>query len=112
MMTKALLRSLISVNCRMNQVPFYVALPLSTFDWEIKEGVNDIPIEERDPDEIKYVYGMDRDRTTRVLICPQASPAANFAFDMTPAKFVTGFITERGICEATEADIRRLFQDR
>lgn len=95
-----------------NQVPFYVALPSSTFDWRIRDGVNDIPIEERDPDEIKYVYGLDQERTTHVLICPQTSPAANYAFDVTPAKYVTGFITERGICKATEADIRSLFPDK
>jgi len=95
-----------------NQVPFYVALPSSTFDWNIRDGVNDIPIERRDPDEIKYVYGLDQDRTTRVLICPATSPAANFAFDVTPAKYVTGFITERGICKATEADIRSLFPEK
>jgi methylthioribose-1-phosphate isomerase len=95
-----------------NNVPFYVALPSSTFDWNIKDGVRDIPIEQRDPDEIKYVYGLDRDRITSVLICPQTSPAANFAFDVTPAKYVTGFITERGICEATEEEIRKLFPDK
>ncbi len=94
-----------------NKVPFYVALPSSTFDWKIKDGVRDIPIEQRDPAEIKYVYGLDQDRTTSVLICPQTSPAANFAFDVTPAKYVTGFITERGICKATEEDIRSLFPD-
>ena len=95
-----------------NNVPFYVALPSSTFDWKLKDGVNEIPIEERDPDEIKYVHGLDKDNPTSVLICPQTSPAANFAFDVTPAKLVTGFITERGICKATEADIRRLFPDK
>jgi methylthioribose-1-phosphate isomerase len=95
-----------------NNVPFYVALPSSTFDWNIKDGIKDIPIEQRDPDEIKYVYGLDRDRTTSVLICPKTSPAANFAFDVTPAKYVTGFITERGICKATEDDIKRLFPDK
>ena len=95
-----------------NQVPFYVALPSSTFDWHIKDGVNEIPIEQRDPDEIRYVYGLAGDRTTHVLICPRESPAANFAFDVTPAKYVTGFITERGICKATEKDIRRLFPEK
>ena len=95
-----------------NQVPFYVALPSSTFDWNIRDGVKDIPIERRDPDEIKYVYGLDQDRTTNVLICPASSPAANFAFDVTPAKYVTGFITERGICKATEKDIRSLFPEK
>ena len=95
-----------------NQVPFYVALPSSTFDWNVRDGVNDIPIEQRDPAEIKYVYGLDQDRTTHVLICPETSPAANFAFDVTPAKYVTGFITERGICKATEEDIRSLFPEK
>ena len=95
-----------------NQVPFYVALPSSTFDWNIRDGVNDIPIERRDPDEIKYVYGLSQQGTTHVLICPETSPAANFAFDVTPAKYVTGFITERGICKATEEDIRSLFPEK
>ena len=95
-----------------NQVPFYVALPSSTFDWNVRDGVNEIPIEQRDPAEIKYVYGLDRDRTTSVLICPETSPAANYAFDVTPAKYVTGFITERGVCKATEADIRSLFPEK
>jgi methylthioribose-1-phosphate isomerase len=95
-----------------NQVPFYVALPSSTFDWNIRDGINDIPIEQRDPDEIKYVYGLDHEGTTKVLICPATSPAANFAFDVTPAKYVTGFITERGICKATEEDIRSLFPEK
>ena len=97
---------------RDNHVPFYVALPSSTFDWTIKDGIKDIPIEQRDPDEIKYVPGHNEDGATRVLICPPSSPAANFAFDVTPAKYVTGFITERGICRATQEDIRRLFPEK
>ena len=95
-----------------NNIPFYVALPSSTFDWALKDGVKEIPIEERDPDEIRYIEGLDKDKSTRVLICPENSPAANYAFDITPAKLVTGFITERGICKATEADIKRLFPER
>ena len=95
-----------------NGIPFYVALPSSTFDWTLKDGVTEIPIEERDPDEIKYVHGLDKDKTTSVLICPDSSPAANFAFDVTPSRYVTGFITERGICKATEEDIRRLFPEK
>ena len=97
---------------RDNNVPFYVALPSSTFDWNIQDGVGEIPIEQRDPDEIKYVQGVDQDGATSVLICPPSSPAANFAFDVTPARYVTGFITERGTCRATEADIRRLFPEK
>jgi methylthioribose-1-phosphate isomerase len=97
---------------RDNQVPFYVALPSSTFDWELRDGLTEIPIEQREPDEIKYVAGLSQDRITRVLICPETSPAANYAFDVTPARLVTGFITERGLCRATQEDIRRLFPDK
>ncbi|MEW5909206.1 MAG: S-methyl-5-thioribose-1-phosphate isomerase [Thermodesulfobacteriota bacterium] len=95
-----------------NQVPFYVALPSTTFDWTLRDGIREIPIEERNPDEVRYVQGRDNSRTRQVLISPQKSPAANFAFDVTPARLVTGFITERGICKATEKDIRRLFPEK
>jgi methylthioribose-1-phosphate isomerase len=96
-----------------NNIPFYVALPSSTFDWNITDGIMEIPIEERDPQEIRYVQGINnRGVTKRVLIPPENSPAANFAFDVTPARFVTGLITERGICKATEQDIKRLFPEK
>jgi methylthioribose-1-phosphate isomerase len=95
-----------------NNIPFYVALPSSTFDWNLKDGVKEIPIEERNPDEIRFIEGLAKDKTTRVLICPENSAAANYAFDVTPSKYVTGFITERGICKATEEDIKRLFPER
>jgi methylthioribose-1-phosphate isomerase len=95
-----------------NNIPFYVALPSSTFDWRLRDGVKEIPIEERHPDEIRYVEGLSKDKPLRVLVCPEQSAAANYAFDVTPAKFVSGFITERGICKATEEDIRRLFPER
>jgi len=97
---------------RDNNIPFYVALPSTTFDWNLKDGVKEIPIEERDPDEIRYIEGLAKNKSTRVLICPENSAAANYAFDVTPAKLVTGFITERGICKATPADIRRLFPEK
>jgi methylthioribose-1-phosphate isomerase len=97
---------------RDNGVPFYVALPSSTFDWKLKDGVREIPIEERDPDEVRYVQGRTPEGIGSVLIPPEQSPAANFAFDVTPARLVTGFITERGVCRATEADIRRLFPEK
>ena len=97
---------------RDNNIPFYVALPSSTFDWNLKDGIKEIPIEERDPDEIRYIEGLHKDKITRVLICPENSAAANYAFDVTPAKLVTGFITERGICKATQEDIRRLFPEK
>jgi len=95
-----------------NNIPFYVALPSSTFDWDITDGIADIPIEERDPDEIRYVQGLCHGKIERVLIPPETSPAANHAFDVTPARLVTGFITERGICRATKDDIMSLFPDK
>jgi len=93
-----------------NHIPFYVALPSSTFDWRIRDGVRDIPIEERDPDEVRYMPGFKG--RAAYLLMPEQSPAGNYAFDVTPARLVTAFITERGICQASEADIRRLFPDR
>ena len=96
-----------------NNIPFYVALPSSTFDWNIADGIMEIPIEERDPEEIRYVEGIStRGVIKRVLIPPEKSPAANFAFDVTPARLVTGLITERGVCKATEQDIKRLFPEK
>jgi methylthioribose-1-phosphate isomerase len=97
---------------RDNGVPFYVALPSSTFDWQLRDGLEEIPVEERDPDEIRFVQGSEDGVVRRVLVPPQSSPAINYAFDVTPARLVTGFITERGICRATEADIRRLFPEK
>ena len=97
---------------RDNHIPFYVALPSSTFDWKVNDGIADIPIEERDPDEVRCVQGWDGQGQTHVRICPDASPAANFAFDVTPARLVTGLITERGICCATADDIRGMFPDK
>jgi methylthioribose-1-phosphate isomerase len=97
---------------RDNNIPFYVALPSSTFDWKIKDGIKEIPIEERDPDEIRYVQGLDRGTIRSVLIPPKCCPAANFAFDVTPAKLVTGFITERGVCKASEKGILGLFPEK
>jgi len=95
-----------------NNIPFYVALPSSTFDWRITDGLKDIPIEERNPDEIHFVQGLCQGRTQNVRVPPEKSPAANPAFDVTPARLVTGFITERGVCNATEADIMDLFPEK
>jgi len=94
-----------------NGIPFYVALPSSTFDWSLRNGLTEIPIEERDPDEVRYVQGLGREGIEKVLVPPAGSPARDYAFDVTPARLVTGFITERGICRATEADILRLFPE-
>jgi methylthioribose-1-phosphate isomerase len=96
---------------RDNDIPFYVALPSSTFDWQAFDGLEDIPIEERDPDEVRYVQGDHAGSLRKVLISPPDSPAANPAFDVTPARLVTGLITERGVCSADETDILRLFPE-
>lgn len=97
---------------RDNNIPFYVALPSSTFDWTIRDGVAEIPIEERDSDEIRFVQGMENGRITNVLVPPADSPAGNYAFDVTPARLVTGFITERGLCDAHEDGILGLFPEK
>jgi len=96
-----------------NNIPFYVALPSSTIDWSIRDGVKEIPIEERDPDEVRIVQGLDdKGALATVLVPPSDSPAANYAFDVTPADHVTGLITERGVCEASEKGIIMLFPGR
>ena len=97
---------------RDNNIPFYVALPSSTFDWDITDGIVDIPIEERDPDEIRFIQGLINGKIEQVLVPPADSRTANPAFDVTPSRLVTGFITERGVCKATEADIMALFPDK
>ena len=96
---------------RDNNVPFYVALPSSTFDWNLTNGMTGIPIEVRNPDEVRYVQGLAGKTLSRILILPEESPAANYAFDVTPARLITGLITERGICNPDEADILRLFPE-
>ena len=94
-----------------NGIPFYVALPSSTFDWRARDGLRHIPIEERDPDEVHLIAGELDGCQHMVRISPANSPAANPAFDVTPARLVTGLITERGICKANEDDILRLFPE-
>jgi methylthioribose-1-phosphate isomerase len=94
-----------------NGIPFYVALPSSTFDWQMTDGVKEIPIEERDPDEVRFIQGLADGKLCRVLVPPEESPAADFAFDVTPARLVTGFITERGVCGAGEKQIHELFPE-
>ena len=93
-----------------NNVPFYVALPSSTIDWDIKDA-KDIPIEERISEELSHVEGLDENNEIRkVLIYPNNSKAKNLAFDITPAKYVTGLITERGIVNASSVGLKELFK--
>ena len=93
-----------------NNVPFYVALPSSTIDWKIKEG-KDIPIEERNSEELSHIEGVDENNEIKkVLIYPKKSKAMNLAFDVTPAKYVTGLITEKGISVASSEGLKKLFK--
>jgi methylthioribose-1-phosphate isomerase len=94
-----------------NGIPFYIAIPSSTIDWEIESGLDEIPIEERGEQEIKYVIGWLDDHWHKVLIGPEKSPALNVGFDITPSELITGFITERGICKASEKGLLSLFPE-
>ncbi|UTW64014.1 S-methyl-5-thioribose-1-phosphate isomerase [bacterium SCSIO 12741] len=95
-----------------NHIPFYVALPSTTIDWTIKDGVQEIPIEMRSEDEVHWIHGKRPDGTLdKVRVTPEGSAAANYGFDVTPARLVTGLITERGVCEASEAGLLELFPE-
>jgi methylthioribose-1-phosphate isomerase len=95
-----------------NSIPFYVALPSSTIDWEIEDGVNDIPIEERNSEEVDFIEGIDGGDIRNVRISNENSCSANYAFDVTPARLVTGLITERGVCSANKGSIYSLFPEK
>ena len=97
---------------RDNGVPFYVGLPSPTIDWTISDGVAEIPIEERSTDEVTRMTGrLDDGAVATVSITPETSPAANPAFDVTPARLVNGLITERGVAEASEDGLLALFPE-
>ncbi|MGE3930670.1 MAG: S-methyl-5-thioribose-1-phosphate isomerase [Hyphomonadaceae bacterium] len=93
-----------------NGVPFYAALPFSTIDWHLGDGVKETPIEQRAGQEVTHITGMTSDgRLETVRLAPEGTPAANYAFDVTPARLVTAIITERGVCQASEAGLRSLY---
>ncbi len=95
-----------------NGVPFYVALPSSTIDWALRDGLREIPIEERSPLEVTHMRGLAEDGSLlEVAITPKGTTAVNFGFDVTPARFVTKLITERGVTEASEEGLRALFPE-
>ncbi len=99
-----------ALSAKDNNIPFYVALPSSTIDWDIKDH-KQIPIEERNSEELSHVEGIDEENELkRVRIYPQKSKSLNLAFDVTPAKYVTGLITEKGVCEASEKGLKGLFK--
>jgi methylthioribose-1-phosphate isomerase len=95
-----------------NSVPFYVALPSSTIDWRVRDGVKEIPIEQRSAEEVTHLTGATADGGIAMIrVTPEGSPAANYAFDVTPGRLVTGLITERGVCAASEAGLTGLFPE-
>jgi methylthioribose-1-phosphate isomerase len=102
---------LVALAAKDNGVPFYVALPSSTFDWEIRDGVKEIPIEERSEEEVHYVAGARAGEVITTRVTNPGSAAGNFAFDITPARLITGLISERGVCEANGEAIMALFPD-
>ncbi len=94
-----------------NNVPFYVALPSSSFDWTMRDGLAQIPIEQRAAEEVRHADGWANGERVEVRLTPENSAAANYGFDVTPRRFITGLITERGICEANEKSILALFPE-
>lgn len=97
---------------KANGIPFYVALPSSSIDWRMQDGLREIPIEERGGDEVKCADGWMDGRQAEVRLAPDKSPAANYAFDVTPAHLVTGLISERGVCPASRNGIASLYPER
>ena len=96
---------------KANDIPFYIALPSSSIDWKMRDGLKEIPIEQRGAEEVKNADGWCEGQQVEVRIAPDESPAANYGFDVTPRELVTGLITERGVCEANENSIRSLFPE-
>jgi methylthioribose-1-phosphate isomerase len=95
-----------------NKIPFYSVLPSSSIDFGISDGVSEILIEERDAEEVTTVSGFAGGKIVSVRICPENTPALNFGFDVTPAKYISGLITEKGICRASEKNIKEMFSEK
>lgn len=95
-----------------NDIPFYVALPSSTIDWTVRNGLSEIPIEERSDAEISNIQGISAaGKLGAVAVTPEGTPVGNPAFDVTPSRLVTGLITERGLCDASETGLLSLFPE-
>ncbi len=95
-----------------NRVPFYAALPSSSIDLSMSDGIKEIVVEERSQEEVTHISGLSGGEIRTVRICPEDATAANYGFDITPARLVTGLITEKGICKATKKDIKEMFSDK
>ncbi|MCB2108879.1 MAG: S-methyl-5-thioribose-1-phosphate isomerase [Rhodobacteraceae bacterium] len=99
-----------ALSAHANGIPFYVAAPSTSIDWSIDDGISGIPIEERDEREVTHIFGKTRDGALEdIQLVPDGTRALNVAFDVTPARYVTGLITERGICAASRDGLRALF---
>jgi methylthioribose-1-phosphate isomerase len=95
-----------------NNIPFYCAFPSTSFDFNISNGLEEIQVEERDAEEVTNITGFADGKILSVRICPEDTFAANYGFDITPARLITGLVTEKGICMATEKDIKEMFSDK
>jgi methylthioribose-1-phosphate isomerase len=95
-----------------NNIPFYTVLPSTSIDFSISDGCSEIVIEERDAAEVKEITGISEGEIRTVRICPEDAKASNYGFDVTPARLISGFVTEKGICSATEEGIKGLFADK
>ncbi len=102
----------VALAAKDNHIPFYVALPSSSIDWNLKDGLSGIPIEERSSDEVAYVQGLCDGEIKKVRVIPASSKVANFAFDVTPSRLITALITERGISAASEEGLLTLFPEK
>jgi len=101
-----------ALSAKDNNIPFFIALPASTFDWDIVDGVRDIPIEMRDEDEVKFMRGVGSSgEVEEFRVVQDISPAINYGFDVTPARLISGLITERGVCDANIESIEQMFGD-
>jgi methylthioribose-1-phosphate isomerase len=95
-----------------NNIPFYSVFPSTSFDFGITDGITEIHVEERDPEEVTTISGIAGKDVIAVRICPEKTKALNYGFDVTPARYITGLITEKGICRAEEKDIKKMFSDK
>jgi methylthioribose-1-phosphate isomerase len=95
-----------------NNIPFYSAFPSTSIDFTISDGLKEIVVEERDPEEVTNISGLAEGKIQSVRICPEDTIAVNYGFDITPARLITGLITEKGLCRANEKDIKLMFSDK
>ncbi len=95
-----------------NKIPFYAVLPSTSIDFSLSDGITEIPVEERDPEEVTNISGLYGKDIVNIRLCPERTNALNFGFDITPAKYITGLVTEKGICSAGENEIKKMFPEK